>query len=118
MKILADENIDRPIADWLRDRGHDVREVIDTAAGAPDADVVELARSEGRILLTFDRDMGWILRHRGYTLPGVVYLRIRASGPALWEAFYRVWPQVEPVAAGHFLTVRNDRVVARSLALE
>jgi hypothetical protein len=27
MRILADENIDRPIADWLRDRGHDVVEV-------------------------------------------------------------------------------------------
>jgi len=38
----------------LRRHGHDVLAIAEGHAGAPDTDVVELARGDGRILLTQD----------------------------------------------------------------
>jgi len=58
MRILADENIDRPIAAWLREQGHDVVEAATVAPEAADAELIAISRREGRILMTFDRDIG------------------------------------------------------------
>jgi len=38
MRILADENIDRPIVSWLRAEGHDVVETSVVAMEAEDAE--------------------------------------------------------------------------------
>ncbi len=54
MKLLLDEMLSHAIATKLRDRGHDV-EAIDghsTYVGMADPDVLELARSQGRALVT------------------------------------------------------------------
>lgn len=115
MRLLADENVDRPIVLWLRERGHDVVEVAVVAAGAADAALVKLSRDEHRVLLTFDRDIGRILRADPSQHPGVVYLRLRGVGADLWSAFSDVWPIVEPLARGHFVTVRNSQVRRRPL---
>ena len=61
MRILADENVDRPIVLWLREQGHDVVEVTADVPGAGDAELIELSRSDNRVLMTFDRDMGRII---------------------------------------------------------
>ena len=62
MQILADENIDRPIVTWLRGQGHDVVESATAAPEAADADLIAMSRREGRILITFDRDIGRLVQ--------------------------------------------------------
>jgi len=61
MNLLADENIDRPVIRWLREQGHDVIEVVCEMPGANDEAVVALSRRTGRVLVTFDRDIGQAL---------------------------------------------------------
>ena len=56
MKILADENIDRPVVEKLRSRGIDISYIEDEIKGADDKEVLEKAVSENRILVTFDSD--------------------------------------------------------------
>jgi hypothetical protein len=62
MRILADENIDRPIVAWLRGQGHDVVETATAAPEAADADLIAMSRREGRILMAFDRDIGGLVQ--------------------------------------------------------
>ena len=53
MKLLLDEMYPRVIAERLGGRGHDVVSVHDAPGrGAPDPEVLEYARSEGRALVT------------------------------------------------------------------
>jgi predicted nuclease of predicted toxin-antitoxin system len=55
MRLLADENFPLPTIEALREAGHDVTWArIDP--GASDSKLLEAAESEGRILLTLDKD--------------------------------------------------------------
>lgn len=56
MKLLADENIDRPIVEKLRDSGIDVLYVDEKSKGISDNEVLNIAEDEDRILITFDDD--------------------------------------------------------------
>lgn len=118
MRILADENVDRPIVRWLRQQGHDLVEATVAARESPDAELIEMSRRDNRVLMTFDRDIGRFIRLDRNPHPGVIYLRLRGAGPKLWEAFQRVWPRIEPVVAGHFVTVKNRQVRRRPLPME
>ena len=117
MRLLADENVDRPMVRWLAEQGHDVAEVVAEAPAAPDEDVLRLSRQTDRVLLTFDRDMGRLLLADPRPHPGVVYLRLTGVADELWERFKAVWPSVEPLAPGHFVTVQNDRIRRRPLPM-
>ncbi len=118
MRILADDNIDRPIAVWLRERGHDVVEATVVAPEAADAELIAMSRREGRVLMTFDRDIGRLVQVDSAPHPGVVYLRLRGAGPQLWETFKEIWPRIEANIAGHFVTVKNQQVRRRPLPIE
>ncbi len=115
MRILADENVDRPIVGWLRGQGHDVIEASIATPEALDVELIAISRREMRVLMTFDRDIGRLIQLESEPHPGVVYLRLRGAGPALWKAFQRTWPLIEQGIAGHLVTVRNEQVRRRPL---
>ena len=56
MRIVADENVDRPVIRRLREDGHEVVAILETEPGASDHDVLESANASRAILLTADRD--------------------------------------------------------------
>lgn len=118
MRILADENVDRPITRWLREQGHDVVEVSVATPEATDAELIAISRREERILMTFDRDIGRLIQSDSAPHPGVVYLRLRGAGPRLWETFKRTWPLIESGIAGHLVTVKNQQVRRRPLPID
>ena len=118
MQILADENIDRPIVAWLRGQGHDVVEAATAAPEAADTDLIAMSRREGRILITFDRDIGRLVQSDAAPHPGVVYLRIRGAWSQLWDTFQRIWPRIENGIVGYFVTVKNEQVRRRPLPIE
>jgi len=77
MRWLADENIPRGAVSVLRARGEDVVAVCETSPGMGDRQVLALAVSQQRILLTCDRDHGDLIFSNGLeSPPGVVYLRV------------------------------------------
>ena len=79
MRFLADESVDFAVVRALRDAGHDVLPVQEVIAGAPDRDVIALAATEGRVLLTEDKDFGWLFFASGEHSTGVVLVRYPAS---------------------------------------
>jgi len=118
MRILADENVDRPIVVWLREQGHDVTEATVVAPEASDADLIAMSRGEGRVLMTLDRAIGRLVQSDSAPHPGVVYLRLRGAGGQLWDAFKRTWPLFEAGIGGHFVTVKNQQIRRRPLPIE
>jgi predicted nuclease of predicted toxin-antitoxin system len=74
-RVLANENFPFPAVALLRERGVDVVAVAESMAGASDEEVMALARDEGRVLLTFDRDYGELVFSRGHAPPpSIIYL--------------------------------------------
>lgn len=76
MRFLSDEGFDFRVVEALRSAGHDVEAVAVVARGAADAEVLELARQDERILLTEDRDFGQLVFASELgDLSGVLYVR-------------------------------------------
>jgi len=73
-KLLADENIPWPLVRLLRDMGIDIVWIPETAyRGVSDEEIVDLANSGGRIILTRDRDF-LRMRLRRKVEYGLIYI--------------------------------------------
>jgi predicted nuclease of predicted toxin-antitoxin system len=80
MRILADENCDRLLVTMLREAGHDVSYVAESARGESDVALMQQARAEQRAILTSDRDFGLLAERDSGTPPAVILLRLDALG--------------------------------------
>src|ERR1039457_143470 len=83
MRFLADESCDFAAVRALRGEGHDVLAVSEFQQRSVDKEVVELALAESRILLTEDKDFGWLAFVAHAESPGVILIRFPASARAL-----------------------------------
>jgi predicted nuclease of predicted toxin-antitoxin system len=78
MFFLADMGISQKTAAWLRENGHDCTHFRDQGLQTlADKLIIEKARSEGRIILTFDLDFAAIMAISNAKLPSVVILRLK-----------------------------------------
>lgn len=81
MRLKVDENIGRNGTALLRSAGHDVATVLEQKlGGAPDETVFAACTSEGRALITLDRDFGNLLRFPPQQAAGIVVIDL--GGPA------------------------------------
>jgi len=86
MRFLADECCDFAIVRTLRSLGHDVWSISEHHHQSVDSEVLELAHAEQRILLTEDKDFGWLTFVAHTASPGVVLFRFPASTRSLLSA--------------------------------
>ena len=76
-RVLLDENFPAGAVRELEAAGHDVASVGGVSPGLDDRGVLALARTESRVLLTFDADFGDLIFQRGGSPPpAVVYFRL------------------------------------------
>jgi predicted nuclease of predicted toxin-antitoxin system len=76
MNFLADESVDQPIVERLRDDGHDVLAVAEMAPSIPDETVLAQANQRGDLLLTADKDFGELVFRQHRVTAGVVLIRL------------------------------------------
>ena len=82
MRIVTDENFPNPSVWAMRQMGFDILSIQESFPGFSDTEVLRIAVREDRILLTFDRDFGERIFHKGEPPPpGVVLLRFRPLSP-------------------------------------
>lgn len=82
MKFLANENFPLPSTKLLRELGFDVKSIAEEMFGISDNEVIIVAQSEQRIILTFDSDYGEIIyRHGLDNPPPVIYFRDKGLEP-------------------------------------
>jgi predicted nuclease of predicted toxin-antitoxin system len=82
MRFLCDMGVSMSTARALRERGHDVVHLREEGLHKlPDEDIVEKARQEGRIILTFDLDFGDLLAAGLHRSPSVILFRLHNQTP-------------------------------------
>ena len=77
MKFLADENVEKPIVDWLSEKEHEVSYIAEMAPSVTDKRVIEMARESSMVLLTNDKDFGELVYRQGKVPSGVLLIRAR-----------------------------------------
>ncbi len=117
MKFIADENFPLDSVRALRLQGYDVVAVAEEMPGASDEEVLQRAATEARIVLTFDRDFGYLVFRLGMPAPlGAVLFRdgpARPAEPA--DLLLRIISRGEIVLSNKFTVVERDRVRQRPL---
>jgi predicted nuclease of predicted toxin-antitoxin system len=82
MNLLADEDVDGPIVERLRQDGHDVLYIAEIDAGVPDEEVLRRANEKMALLVTADKDFGeMIFRQNLLNAGGVVLIRLAGLSP-------------------------------------
>lgn len=77
MKLLANENFPKDSVLFLRNLGYDVLSIGDDNPSITDKAIMEIAKAQERIILTFDRDYGELIYKYNYKPPrGIIYLRL------------------------------------------
>jgi predicted nuclease of predicted toxin-antitoxin system len=118
VRFLADENIHADLVEWLRSAGHDVVHAAESLSGDPDEVLLEIARSEERILVTDDKDFGEMVFHRRLVSQGI--LLIRLSSPRIEDRLRRlveIWSAIEPHLVGRFVVLGDKKVRIRPITL-
>ena len=120
MRFLADAGISPRTVEFLRLHGHDAVHVRELGLQcAPDGELIEKARVDSRVVLTFDLDFGEILALGVIDRPSVVIFRL-ANERA--EAVNRrleavLAEQAEALESGALLLVEDARYRVRRLPM-
>lgn len=78
MKFLIDIGVGKKIEDLLK-KSFDVKSVRDIDCKMPDFEILQLAVSEKRVVLTMDKDFGELVFNSGLDHNGVLLLRLENS---------------------------------------
>jgi predicted nuclease of predicted toxin-antitoxin system len=114
MKVLADENCEREMIESLRMAGHDVVTVLDMSPSIDDETVFEIARNEGRVLLTNDHDFGLIAERAAARPPAIVLMRLeRLSLRRRIEIVLRTLVELGDGIGNQFIVIEPYQVRAR-----
>jgi predicted nuclease of predicted toxin-antitoxin system len=76
VRWLADECVAASLVRDMRAAGHDVAYIAERAPGLTDIQVIALAASENRLLLTEDKDFGELFYRRREPAVGFILLRV------------------------------------------
>lgn len=75
MRFLADESCDFAVVRALRSDGHDVLAISEFQQRSVDEDLMQVALEGSRMLLTEDKDFGWLVFAAHMDSPGVILIR-------------------------------------------
>ena len=116
--VLLDQGLPRDAAEQLRSIGVDCTHVGEIGmAGSSDTDILEYARTAGRIVVTLDADFHAILVVSGMSAPSVIRIRFEGlKGPAIAGIIREVLPvYASDLAAGCMITVKEQKTTCHLL---
>ena len=113
MDLLADENQHPRVVARLRDAGYKVEFIIESSAGEQDEEILSRPNIGSKILLTYDRDFGDLIFHRGYPSPfALLYTRLNRAEPE--RIADRLLAELEAgITPGHMTIITDDGVRLR-----
>jgi predicted nuclease of predicted toxin-antitoxin system len=115
MRLLLDMNMSPKVAERLRAEGHDAVHLRDLGLGRlPDHDVLDHAKTDQRIVVTFDLDFGEIVGLGAGT--GVVLLRLHSVRTAHVQQRVSValTEAAKALQAGALVLVEDARIRVRT----
>lgn len=116
MRLLADENIPRAAVEKLRDDGHDVVWIREVSPGISDDTVAELAATQRRVLVTFDKDFGeLVIGGQGQQPAGLVLFRTSMGSPDTIAVTISTTLASRDDWSGHIAVVGDARIRMRRL---
>lgn len=116
MKFLADENVEKPIVDMLRNGGHDVLYIPEIRKRSIDEQLLEQANNAACILLTNDKDFGELIYLQGKNNIGIILMRFTSERSAVKTKFMsHLIKNFSDRLIGHFTVISESKIRFRKL---
>ena len=80
-KFLLDENIPQSVYLSLKNSGYDVISICEKFRGISDKEIIKISRESKRIIITLDKDFGYLVFNRKMKPSGVILFRIHPQSP-------------------------------------
>ena len=117
MKLLADVNVEKPIVDYLLGMDFDVIWIPDYNCMLSDEELLNMANSQDRVLITNDKDFGELVFRQNKVTTGIVLIRMKGYNSdqkaAVIEKLFKNYPGK---IYDHFVVVTKDKM--RFIALK
>jgi predicted nuclease of predicted toxin-antitoxin system len=112
MRLLADENFPKPIVDWLRKAGYDVRWARTDCPSAKDSALLDLAEAEAHVLITLDKDFWQIglQRRLPHGRAGIVLFQVHPATPGEILPLVRAFISAAVDWNAHVSTISADGI--------
>lgn len=120
LRFLADMNLSPLTVEALREEGYEIIRVSKLLpVYAPDVEILELARQQGRVVITQDLDFSALLALGGYDRPSLITLRLTNTTPSVvTERLRQILPRIESfLSEGHAVTVDDTSIRVRKLPI-
>lgn len=115
LKFLIDENVGQSIIRYLKENGYDVIVTADRELnGREDRFLLEYAFRENRIIVTNDKDFGYLVYHQNLPARGVILFRFFQESPSLKiTALDTIISKGFSQISNHFIVASEDKIRSR-----
>jgi predicted nuclease of predicted toxin-antitoxin system len=79
LRFLVDVGVGKKVENWLSEHGYDVQSVRALNPRMPDQEILQIAVTEARMVVTMDKDFGEMIYRSGLAHHGVLLLRCEAA---------------------------------------
>ncbi|GFP22095.1 hypothetical protein HKBW3S43_00356 [Candidatus Hakubella thermalkaliphila] len=111
VRFLADESCDFAVVRALRAAGYDVLAVSEVTCRSDDSELIAQAAQEQRILLTEDKDFGWLVFVSRADSPGVILIRFPGNArKALAQTVRQLVQENGEALSGCFTVVQPGHI--------
>lgn len=114
MKFLVDVGVGRKAEEWLVNNGYDVKSMRAVNPKEKDSEILRIAATEGRMIITMDKDFGELVHNSGKAHAGVMILRLEdANGDKKAEVVSHIMTKYSDEIRNRFCVFQNGRLRVR-----
>ena len=111
LKFLVDVGVGKKVEEWLKENGYDVKTVRSIDPKVKDTEILKIAISESRMVITMDKDFGELVYKSGKSHAGVLILRIGdANGNEKAELIRKILHEYEDKMKNRFCVFQDGRL--------
>jgi len=111
LKFLIDVSAGRAIEKYLSEEGYDTKAVREIDPGMEDGDIIRIATSEGRMVVTMDKNFGELVYHCSMRHRGVLLLRLEdETGAEKLRIVRHIMENYSSRIKDCFCVFQNDRL--------
>jgi len=111
MKFLVDVGVGKSVELWLRTKGFGVKCIIEIDPTLTDKNILQLANTEHRIVVTIDNDFGELVFNGKHSMHGVLLLRLEdATGQEKVKIIEQIFENYSSSLPNNFCVFQNNKL--------
>ena len=116
IKFLIDENVGFTIIEYLRNQGYDTKSVSELFPSRDDIFIMNNAFQEKRIIITNDKDFGYLIFKSNLQALAIILLRFNDESPKFKiDAIKAILNLPQEKLLNHFIVANEDKIRIRPL---